>query len=129
MVALLAMLAPMSASAQVAVDSVVFLEQRADGAGDRPARVVAADRFISGDSVVTILRWDAPSRGRYTLTSAVPRGLVLRSASRDGLEYSTDGGRNWRLAQNARSLPSGITHLRWQAGPGEGRLSYRSVVL
>lgn len=121
-IAALALAAPLQA-APVTVESAVFLED------DGRRNIGPAARFATGDRVVTILRWEAPAQGSYTMVSAVPKGLSVRSASRAGFEYSTDGGRNWRRAEDARNLPAGITHLRWRPRPGEGRLSYRAVVL
>jgi hypothetical protein len=78
--------------------------------------------------VVTILRWDAPRGARYTAVSPVPAGLTIESASRTGLEVSTDGGRSWRPLADPDAVPPGTTHLRWRIAGGEGRLSYRAVV-
>lgn len=127
--AVLMMAAPLRAEAPVSVESAVFLEAGSDSRNGHARNVGPASRFHTGDRVVTILRWDAPVQGSYTLVTSVPKGLSIRSASREGLEYSSDGGRMWRRAPDARNLPRGITHLRWRAGPGEGRLSYRAVVL
>jgi hypothetical protein len=110
---------------EVAVDSAVYLET-AGTAGAR--RVVPADRLQRGDRVVTILRWDAPASGGYTAVSAVPAGLAIESASRSGIEVSTDGGRSWRPLGDPDAVPPGTTHLRWRIDAGEGRLSYRAVV-
>jgi len=124
-IALATLLAAFPAAAQdVAIDSAVYREH-VDGAG---TRIEPVDRLSSGDRVVTILSWDAPSqRGSYTVTSAVPAGLAMQSASRTGLEVSTDGGRTWRRLADPDAVPRATTHLRWRVG-GEGRLSYRAVV-
>ena len=114
--------APLSAQS-VAIDSAVYRERPADGA----MRIEPATRLVSGDRVVTILSWDAPRGGSYTVTSAVPPSLVLQSASQPGLEVSIDGGRNWQRLEDPDRVPHGTTHLRWQVG-GQGRLSYRAVV-
>jgi hypothetical protein len=114
--------APLSAQG-VAIGSAVYRERAGDGA----MRIEPATRLVSGDRVVTILSWNAPSGGSYTVTSPVPAGLVVQSASRPGLEVSTDGGRSWRRLADPDRVPNGTTHLRWQVG-GEGRLSYRAVV-
>lgn len=116
--------APLAAQSGISVESAVFVE-RSSGSS---LSVAPADRLLRGDRVVTVLTWDAPSRGRYTLVSAVPAALVLESTSRDGLEVSTDGGRNWRPVADGRSLPDGVTHLRWTASAGDGRLTYRARV-
>ena len=107
----------------VAIDSAVYREQAHNGA----VRIEPATRLLRGDRVVTILRWDAPDQGRYTVTSAVPASLAIESASHPGLEVSLDGGRNWRRLADPRSVPRETTHLRWQMR-GDGRLSYRAVV-
>jgi hypothetical protein len=122
--ALAAILLAIPANAQdVAIDSAVYRE-RVDG-GRR--QIEPATRLTSGDRVVTIMSWDAPSGGSYTVTSPVPAGLSLQNASYPGLEVSTDGGRNWRRLADLDAAPRGTTHLRWRVG-GEGRLSYRAVV-
>ncbi len=114
--------APLNAQ-DVAVDSAVYVERANGGA----VQVEPASKLVRGDRVVTILTWDAPDAGSYTITSAVPAGLTLRSASRPDLEISTDRGRTWRRLDDPDAIPSGTTHLRWKAG-GDGRLSYRGVV-
>ena len=124
-IALAAWLAAIPATAQdVTIDSAVYRERVDDGG----TRIEPADRLTRGDRVVTILSWDAPSqRGSYTVTSAVPAGLALQSASHPGVEVSTDGGRTWRRLTDPDTAPRDTTHLRWRVG-GEGRLSYRAVV-
>jgi hypothetical protein len=117
--------APLGArSAALDVRSAVFVE-RSDARG---LRVEPVSRLLRGDTVITVLTWQAPARASYTIVSAVPPTLTLESASRDGVEVSTDGGRNWHALADARDLPGGVTHLRWQAGTGDGRLSYRAKV-
>lgn len=115
--------APLHAQSGVAVQSAVFVE-RSDAAG---SNVRAADRFTSGDQILTVMTWQAADRSSARIVSAVPAGLELQSVSRDGVEYSTDGGRTWRTAGDGRQLPHGVTHLRWRTG-GDGRLSYRAVM-
>ena len=107
----------------VAIDSAVYLERGGDGA----STIEPVTRLVRGDRVVTIMRWDAPRSGSYTVTSPIPATLALESASHPGLEVSTDGGRSWRRLTDPDSVPHGATHLRWRVG-GEGRLSYRAVV-
>jgi hypothetical protein len=107
----------------VAIDSAVYRERIDQG----QARIEPATRLTRGDRVVTILTWDAPGRGNYTVTSPVPAGLTLQSASYPGLEVSIDGGRTWRRPADPDRIPRGATHLRWQVG-GDGRMSYRAVV-
>lgn len=116
--------APLRAE-EIAIDSAVYLE-RTDLDGAR--RIEPARLLSPGDRVVTVLRWDAP-RGGYTATSAVPSGLAIESLSRTGLEVSTDGGRSWRRIEAPSRVPAGATHLRWQLSGGEGRMSYRAVVM
>ena len=116
--------APLAAE-DVAIDSAVYRETASvDGA----RRIAPANRLLRGDRVVTVLRWNAPRGGSYTAVSPVPAGLVVESASLAGLEVSTDGGRSWRRLDDPDAVPPGTTHLRWQIGSGEGRLSYRAVV-
>ena len=123
-VAALLTAAPLAAQ-DVAIDSAVYRETAsADGA----RRVAPAGRLLRGDRVVTILTWEAPRGASYTAVSPVPAGLTIESASRAGVEVSTDGGRSWRRLDDPDAVPPGITHLRWQIGAGEGRLSYRAVV-
>lgn len=116
--------APLGAE-NLAIDSAVYRET-AGAAGER--RVAPADRLLRGDRVVTILTWEAPRGASYTAVSPVPAGLAIESASRHGLEVSTDGGRSWRRLDDPDSVPRATTHLRWRIAGGEGRLSYRAVV-
>ena len=120
--AALAAATPLAAEG-VEIDSAVYRETGSDGV----MQVEPASRLTRGDRVVTVLRWDAPISGTYTVVSAVPARLALQSASYPGLEVSSDGGRNWRRLDNPNVIPAGTTHLRWQVGR-EGRLSYRAVV-
>jgi hypothetical protein len=122
---LFALLAAPAGAQGVAIDSAVYLEHAGEHGG---RQVEPATRLVPGDRVVTIMRWDAPRTGRYTVTSAVPAHLALESASRDGVEVSTDGGHSWRRLTDPAQVPVGTTHLRWPLGNGEGRLSYRAVV-
>jgi hypothetical protein len=121
---LAALAAAIPAQAQdVAIDSAVYLGRESGG----ETQVVPATRLMRGDRVVTILTWEAPREGSYTVVSPVPAGIALQSASRPGLEVSTDGGRTWRKLADPDAVPAGTTHLRWRVG-GDGRLSYRAVV-
>jgi hypothetical protein len=108
---------------QLAIDSAVYIERGGGGA----TQIEPATRFVRGDRVITIMRWDAPRSGSYTVTSPIPPSLALQSASHPALEVSTDGGRSWHRLADPDSVPHGATHLRWRVG-GEGRLSYRAVV-
>jgi hypothetical protein len=118
-IALTALLAAVPANAQdVVVDSAVYRELVSDG----ETQIEPATRLTRGDRVVTILTWDAPRGASYTVTSAVPVGLAVQSASQPGLEISTDGGRTWRRLADPDAVPRGTTHLRWRVG-GDGRLS------
>lgn len=126
-VALIALLAaaPLGArSDTLDLRSAVFVE-RSDGQG---LRIEPVERLLRGDTVVTVLTWRAPARASYTIVSAVPPALALESTSHERLEVSTDGGRSWQVLADARDLPRDVTHLRWQAGTGDGRLSYRAKV-
>jgi hypothetical protein len=113
------------AARDVAIAGAVYHETAgADGGREiGPAR-----RLLRGDRVVTILRWNAPRGATYTAVTPVPASLTVESASRPGIEVSTDGGRSWRSLPDSDEVPHGITHLRWQISGGEGRLSYRAVV-
>jgi hypothetical protein len=123
-VVLTALLAAYPACAQqVAIDSAVYRERVANG----EARIEPASRLARGDRVITILTWDAPGTGSYTVTSPVPAGLTLQSASYPGLEVSTDGGQTWRRPADPDRIPRGTTHLRLRVD-GDGRMSYRAVV-
>jgi hypothetical protein len=109
----------------VAIDSSVYRET-GDAGGGR--RVAPADHLLRGDRVVTVVRWSAPRGSSYTAVSPVPAGLAIQSASRTGVEVSTDGGRTWRRLADPDNVPQGTTHLRWRIDGGAGRLSYRAVV-
>jgi len=116
--------APLAAQ-DVAVESAVYRET---AGADGMREIGPAGRLLRGDRVVTILRWDAPRGASYTAVSSVPADLAIESASRPGLEISIDGGHSWRRLDDPDEVPPGTTHLRWQIGGGEGRLSYRAVV-
>ena len=104
-----------------AVQSRVYLEQ---AKGD--SRTVSdAATLHKGDRVVTVLDWDARKSGA-TITSAIPAHLSILDASEDGVEVSTDGGRNWRQLADANG--GQVTHLRWRSPSGRGRLAYSAVV-
>lgn len=106
----------------VALESSVYVERH-----DRQIRVVeAAKELRPGDRVVTILRWDAPSNGPLVMTSAVPAALNLEAASSEQIIVSTDGGQTWRRFNGIR--PERVTHLRWRASQGPGRLTYSAIV-
>jgi len=107
----------------VAIESAVFVEH-SDAQG---WRIEPAQRFARGDRIVTVMTWQAPEAGRYTVVSPVPAGLSVESVSRAGLEVSTDRGRSWRVIADGRELPAGVTHLRWRTG-GAGSLTYRALV-
>jgi hypothetical protein len=124
MLIMAALLAAQPASAQhVTVDSAVYHERIDNGR----TQIEPVTRLGRGDRVVTIVRWDAPRGGSYTVTSPVPAGLVLLSASYPGMEISTDGGQSWQRLANPDNIPRNTTHLRWRVG-GDGRMSYRAVV-
>lgn len=125
-IAVLALLAAAPLAAEnVAIDSAVYRET---AAADGVRLVAPAGRLLRGDRVVAILSWEAPRGTSYTAVSPVPAGLLIESASRAGLEVSTDGGRSWRRLDDPDAVPPGTTHLRWRIAGGEGRLSYRAVV-
>jgi hypothetical protein len=126
MIAATALLGSMPLAAEdVAVMSSVYRET-AGRDGER--QVEPAERLARGDRVVTVLRWTAPRMGSYTAVTSVPAGLGVESASRPGVEVSTNGGRSWRRLDDPDAVPSGTTHLRWRIEGGEGRFSYRAVV-
>lgn len=107
----------------IALSSAVYVERERDGS----VHIEPADRFARGDRVVTIVRWDPRPGANHTITTPVPVGLALQSASHPALQISVDGGRTWRRLVDPRDVPRDTTHLRWRAG-AEGRLSYRAVV-
>lgn len=121
-IALVLSAAPLQAQTPpVAIESAVFVE-RSDGAS---RKVEPAHGLRKGERVVTVLRWQA-HRGNYTVTSAVPAPLQFEATSADRIEVSTDGGRSWRPVASVR--PEAVTHLRWRAGNGAGRLTYSAIV-
>lgn len=119
---------PLQAKQAPTIESAVFVEKTDPIDGARVLRIDAETRLTRGDRVVTILSWDSPQADGLKLTSAVPRTLQVQSASRAGLEISSDGGRNWRVLADADAVPPGVTHLRMPLGRREGTLSYRAVV-
>jgi hypothetical protein len=110
---------------EVAVGSSVYRETWSP---DGSRRVAPVHHLSPGDRVITVLRWDAPTAASRTAVASVPARLAIVSASRPGVEVSTDGGRNWQKLEDPDLVPHGTTHLRWRIGVGEGRLSYRAVV-
>ena len=119
----LAVSMPLRAEAAVQVESAVFVEH----SSAQGLLVESSNRFAVGDRVVTVMSWQAPASGRFTIVTTVPKRLDLQSVSRQGLEYSADGARSWHALGDARELPHGITHLRWRT-VGDGRLTYRAIV-
>ncbi|KRA83214.1 hypothetical protein [Altererythrobacter sp. Root672] len=124
-IAMAALVAATPLSAQrIAIDRSVYRERSVGGA----MQVEPATQLLRGDRVVTILSWDAPQDGSYTVVSPVPAGLTVQSASHPNVEISSDGGRSWQRLADPQHIPAGITHLRWRLEGSGGRLSYRSVV-
>jgi len=122
--ALAAMLAALPVKAQQVGVSAAVYRERAD---ERGSQVEPAILLARGDRVVTIVTWDAPRGGTYTIVTPVPAGLALQSASHRDLHVSSDGGRTWRRLVDPDNAPRDATHLRWQV-VGDGRLSYRALV-
>lgn len=120
--------APLGARGPAALDSVVFVERTTPAGGVAVDRLAHDTPLTRGDRVVTVLRWAALGPAGRKATSAVPRGLAVESASRDGLEISSDNGRTWRLLPDGDAVPPGVTHLRWPLDPGGGSFTYRAVV-
>jgi hypothetical protein len=120
--------APLQASDAPSVASTIFIERNTGAGGSLVDRLGPGARLLRGDRVVTVLRWDRAAAAGYRLTSAVPAGLLLQSASRDGLEVSSDGGSSWQKLPDGDAIPAGITHLRWPLGRAPGTLSYRAIV-
>ena len=103
------------------VESRVYVEDRAAG-----TRTIAeADALRRGDRVVTVLDWNTPRRST-TVTSRIPAHLSFLDSSADSLEVSIDGGRSWMTIENSNG--GRVTHLRWRAAPGRGRLAYSAIV-
>lgn len=119
---------PVHAQQAPTIDSAVFVERAGRAGSARVLRMDSETRLARGDRVVTILSWDSPQANGLKLTSAVPSSLQVQSASRDGLEISSDGGRSWRILADSDAIPAGVTHLRVPLGRRQGTLSYRAVV-
>ena len=103
------------------VQSRVYLES-----GSAGMRTVAeVSQLRRGDRVVTILDW-RDAQGNSTMVSRVPAHLSFLDSSLDSLEVSTDGGHNWKALENSNG--GQVTHLRWRAAPGRGRLAYSAIV-
>src|SRR5690606_2902324 len=96
----------------IALSSAVYVERERDGS----VHIEPADRFARGDRVVTIVRWDPRPGASHTITTPVPAGLALQSASHPALQISLDGGRTWQRLAAQQTIPPHTTHLRWQAG-------------
>ena len=119
--AVAALAAPLHAR-DVAVRSVIYQELRTQA----ERTITATSELRRGDRVVTLLDWSSAENVPVTMTTAVPRDLSFLDASADALEVSTDGGRSWYPADANR--PGRVTHFRWQATPGRGRMTYSAVV-
>lgn len=126
--AMLICTAPIGARSPATLDSVVFVERATPAGGFAVDRLARDTPLSRGDRVVTVLRWTASGPNGRKATSAVPRGLAVESASRDGLEISSDNGRTWRLLPDGDAVPAGVTHLRWSLDPAGGSFTYRAVV-
>ncbi|MFN2100875.1 hypothetical protein [Altererythrobacter sp. MF3-039] len=91
------------------------------------ARTISATNSLRrGDRVVTLLDWRSREPETVTMTAAVPRDLSFLNASAEGVEISTDGGRSWHATDS--NSAGRVTHLRWKATPGRGRLTYSAIV-
>lgn len=124
-IAMAALVAATPVSAQrIAIDRTVYVER---SFGDA-MQVEPATQLLPGDRVVTILSWDAPADGSYTVVSPVAVGLAVQSTSHRDIEISLDGGRSWKRLIDPKHVPQGTTHLRWRLEGGAGRFSYRAVV-
>ncbi len=106
----------------VSVDSVVYQELRTSN----ERTISATDQLRRGDRVVTLLDWSSEERETVTMTAAVPRDLSFLDASADGVEISSDGGQSWHAPDS--NVRGRVTHLRWRASPGRGRLAYSAIV-
>lgn len=139
--AALAFLATGAMAAQSGIDirKSVYLE-RAERQNGRVIRALEpATTLRKGDSVVLMLRWNAPERDdRFIVTSPVPRDLAFKRSGGQTAEVSIDGGKTWgNLAEMKigarRASPEDVSHIRWQvsrieAQRGKGVLSFSATV-
>jgi len=104
---------------------------------DAARRLEPGQRFVTGDKVVTLLRWRRPMvGGGFIVTNALPARLAYVDSAEPGTEVSVDGGRNWgRLGAlrmgNRLAGPQDVTHLRWHVlaqSARTGNLLYSGVV-
>ncbi len=122
----------------------VYVERVANMADGRMMRAIEpAQGLRTGDRVVLMVEWPATAApDGLTVASAIPRALTFQRSSKDGVEISVDGGKNWgKLGQmrirDGNSLrlasPEEVTHLRWrvpagQRGSGNNRMTYSAIV-
>jgi hypothetical protein len=120
------------------IKSAIFIE-RESYSGRPGARLIEpASTLGSGDRVVTILDWKAPSDSRGAIVSlAVPAHLAFQRSSTEDEEISVDGGRKWgklgtlrmRDAYGARlASPEDVTNVRWRVNGPNGRITYSALV-
>ena len=121
-------------SPAVAIDSRLYVEHTGP---DDTRRLEPGLRFVTGDRVVTLLRWRRPtSGGGFTVTNALPPRLAFLDSAEPGTEVSVDGGHSWGqlgvLRKGARLAgPEDVTHLRWRIrddSAHSGSLLYSGVV-
>lgn len=136
--AALILVAPIMAAANplVALDSAVFVERVAPGAGRmlEPAR-----QLRRGDRLVYVVNWQRKGgQGGFTVTNPLPRTVYFQRSAEGDEEVSIDGGRNWGRLEALRignriATPEDVTHVRWRVAPdeaarGSGRITYSAIV-
>ena len=125
---LVALLAGSAANAadSLPLEAASYVEQIDEGGRASIRRIEPNAQLGRGERIVTVLKWKGTGGG--LVTSRVPAGLRLQSASRGDVLVSTDGGVRWAPLADYRQVPTGITHIRWPLGQGEGQLTYRAIV-
>jgi len=120
----------------VSTESAVFVERKNAATG---RKLEPADRFVRGERVVTILRWQRlGGNGGFTITNPLPRTIAFQKSSRTDEEVSVDGGKTWgrlgELMVDSRvASPEDVTHVRWRISPQRasersGQIAYSAIV-
>ncbi len=124
-------IAGVAAADPISIRAIAEVEQTTQTQGRETAKLVSADRVVSGDTVFYTLevRNTAPtSVQRPIVTYAIPAHMIYLPDSAVGpgteVTYSVDGGRSFDSADNLKiqepggqvrtAVAADFTHIRWQ---------------
>ncbi len=136
--------AGLQAQTTLQTSRAVYVERLSETSNGRSTRAIEpATSLRTGDKVVLLVEWNAAADAReLTVASAVPRTLAFQRSSKDSLEVSVDGGRNWGQLGTLRVQdgdgirlvsPEDVTHVRWRVparemAAGRNRITYSAIV-